>query len=143
MSEIDKLAHYERGLEHSALRSDRLGVRMCHLLYMAEVDIVADAHKVHVMMPQSSTPTNVHTVVQFLTWEWSLCKSLCYAITNMGVCKQPPRITEIRVQCTGLLVVSSFGFCDVACTTYARYTFVVPHCYAACGSWCLAPVDRP
>ena len=43
-------------------------------------------------------------------------------------------------QCTGLLVVSSFVFCDVVCTMYARYT-LYPN--AACGSWCFAPVDRP
>ncbi len=51
MSELDKLSHYERGLESKY----RIAVRQARCAdiasAMAEVDIVADAHQVHVVLP--------------------------------------------------------------------------------------------
>ena len=63
MSMIDELSHYERGLEPKF----RIAVRQARCVdvssAMAEVDIVADAHKVNVIMPHSTTPTQVHSAV--------------------------------------------------------------------------------
>ena len=52
MSELDKLAHYERGLESKF----RIAVRHARCANvasaMAEVDIVADAHQINVVLPK-------------------------------------------------------------------------------------------
>ncbi len=51
MCELDKLSHYERGLESKY----RIAVRQARCAdvasAMADVDIVADAHQVHVVLP--------------------------------------------------------------------------------------------
>ena len=53
MSDLDKLTHYERGLDPKY----RIAVRQARCAdiasAMAEVDIVADAHELHVVLPES------------------------------------------------------------------------------------------
>ncbi len=53
MSDLDKLTHYERGLEPKY----RIAVRQARCAdiasAMAEVDIVADAHQLHVDLPDN------------------------------------------------------------------------------------------
>ncbi len=53
MSDLDKLTHYERGLEPKY----RIAVRQARCAdiasAMAEVDIVADAHQLHVVLPDN------------------------------------------------------------------------------------------
>ncbi len=57
MTEVDKLAHYERGLDAKY----RVAVRQARCIdvaaAMAEVDIVSDANKVPVIMPNIPAPT--------------------------------------------------------------------------------------
>ena len=52
MSELDKLAHYERGLESKFRIAVRLARCATVASAMAEVDIVADAHQVNVILPK-------------------------------------------------------------------------------------------
>ena len=63
MSEIDKLSHYERGLESKY----RIAVRQARCVdvpsAMAEVDIVADAYQTNVKLPQATTPTLARSTV--------------------------------------------------------------------------------